>query len=253
MSIVISRTLEFLLLPPGNLVPFLLLAIALYKWRGWMLAVLLLGVVQAIFFSLPVVADKLLGSLEKQYPPKAELWLKLPQPQAIVVLGAEQNPQAVEYGGSISGSTEMERLNYAAFLYQQTGLPILLSGGTTAGPDGKSEARYMQEVLKRMFNIPVKWLEDRSHTTWENAQYTDEILAQAGIQSAWVITQSWHMPRAMQAFANRQITYIPAPTTFGASNFWQHQWMWWIPQSTALNRSQIALHEWFGIMWYLLR
>ena len=60
MSIPLSRTLEFLLFPPGNLLVFLLLAVLLYRWRGAMLAVLVIGILQAIVFSLPVVAERLM-------------------------------------------------------------------------------------------------------------------------------------------------------------------------------------------------
>lgn len=252
MSVVIARTIEFLLVPPGNLSLFLILGLVCQKWRGWMIALFIIGIAQALILSIPLVANRLLSSLEKQYPPQAQLWLTKPLPEAIVVLGAGRNQEAIEYGGTISSNTEMERLSYAAYLHNQTGLPILLSGGVASGSQNKSEAVYMQEVLETIFRVPTKWLETRSHTTWENATYSDEILAAANIQRAWVVTQAWHMPRAMQAFQHRQVTYIPASTSYGGSNFWRHQWLWFVPQVTALNRSQLALHEWFGLFWYQL-
>lgn len=243
MSIPLSRTLEFLLFPPGNLLVFLLLAVLLYRWRGAMLAVLVIGILQAIIFSLPVVAERLMGGLERQYPPRPELWLQPPLPEAIVVLGSGRNPEAVEYSGKMSASIELERLNYAAFLHRKTGLPLLISGSD-------SEAEYMRAVMENTFQIPIRWQESTSHTTWDNAQFSDQLLTQAGIRSAWLVTQAWHMPRAMQAFSNRQVQYIPAATSYGSCNFWRHEWMWWIPQATALSRSQTALHEWLGLWAY---
>ena len=44
MSPVISRTVEFLAYPPGNLLIFLLIALLLYKWRSAMLITLVIGV-----------------------------------------------------------------------------------------------------------------------------------------------------------------------------------------------------------------
>lgn len=252
MSAVISRTIEFLLLPPGNLVLLVVLALVFYRSKAWLIGILVFACLQTAVLSLPVVADKLLVSLERQYPPTAKLWQHGPLPQAIVVLGAGRNQQAEEYGGSMSGSSEMERLNYAAYLHRHTGLPILVSGGASrAGM--KSEAEFMQEVLEEVFKVPVQWLETQSHTTWENAQYSDKILHAAGIESAWVVTQAWHMPRALHAFQNKQLHYYPASTSYGSSGFWRHEWMWWIPQSTALTRSSIALHEWVGLFSYRLR
>ena len=78
MSVIMSRTLELLLLPPGNTLLFLLLAVLLYRWRGLMTGILMLAVLQITILSLPVVANKLLSSLEQQYPPKPELWLNQP-------------------------------------------------------------------------------------------------------------------------------------------------------------------------------
>lgn len=246
MSIPFSRTLEFLLSPPGNLLVFLLLALLLFKWRGAMLAVLVIGVLQAVLFSLPVVAEKLMGGLEQQFPPTPELWLKQPLPEAIVVLGAGRNLEAVEYNGKMSASTELERLNYAAYLHRNTGLPILISGSSR-------EAEFMLDVLENTFQVPIRWQEGNSHTTWENAAFSDQILAQAGVRSAWVVTQAWHMPRALHAFENRRVQYLPASTSYGSSNFWRHEWMWWVPQANALSRSQTALHEWLGLLAYRWR
>lgn len=243
MNAAFSRTLEFLLLPPGNLLLFLLLALLLYKWRSAMLAVLVIGMLQGAALSLPVVAEALMGKLEQQYPPVPQLWLQQPLPEAIVVLGAGRNLEAVEYDGKMSASTELERLNYAAYLHRKTGLPILVSGTD-------QEAAFMQEIMANTFQAPIRWQDSSSHTTWENAEFSDRILAQAGIRSAWVVTQAWHMPRAMRAFSNRQVQYFPASTTYGSCNFWRHEWMWWTPQATALSRSQTALHEWLGLLAY---
>lgn len=243
MTVIMSRTLELLLLPPGNTPVLLLLALLLYRWRGWMSGVLLFAVLQLAVLSLPVVANQLLSGLEQQYPPKPDLWLEQPLPQAIVVLGAGRNHNAAEYNGRMSSSVELERLNYAAYLYRQTHLPILISGSS-------SEIGYMKDVLANTYQVPVRWQESHSHTTWENAMYSDELLTRESITSAWVVTQAWHMPRAMQAFANRRIHYYPASVTYGSSTYWQHRWMLWIPQANALSRSQTALHEWFGLLKY---
>lgn len=252
MNALTIRTLELILLPPSNMILFLLLALLFYKSRNWMLAIMFIGVMQLTLLSLPAIAEKLMNGLIRQNPPSAELWLKHPLPDAIVVLGAGRNQEAEEYGGSMSASTEMERLHYAAYLHRKTGIPILISGGN-AGHKPKSEAEYMRDVMQEEFGVPVRWVETASHTTWENAAFTDRILSADGVKSAWVVTQSWHMPRALLAFKDKQVQYLPASVTFASSNYWQHQWMRWIPQSTALNRSNIALHEWFGLPWYKWR
>jgi len=212
-----------------------------------------LGLLQILIFSLPATSIWLMSKLEEQYPPQAELWLQQPLPEAIVVLGAGRNRFATEYEGSESTSlTGIERLRYAALLHRKTGLPILLSGGQPL-PNTRSEAELMRDVLVDEFKVPVRWLEQDSHTTWQNAQFTDKILHTADIKSAWLVTQAWHMPRSMYVFQPGNVKYHAASVSFGAVIPWRDLYMKWVPQPNALSRSMIALHEWIGMLWYRLR
>lgn len=255
MDILLKRALEFLVYPPGNLLIFLLLAFFWRRKAGWFLS---LAVIQVILLSLPVVSEVLFNRLTQQYPPKADLWAQSPHPEAIIILGAGRNTRAWEYGGETGSMTELERLRYAALLHRKTGLPILVSGGAplrNSQNQQRSEAELMRKTLEEEFQVPVRWLEENSHTTWQNAQFSDKMLQQAGIRSAWVVTQAWHMPRSLYAFEqlNSKIDYIPAATSFGAAVVWQDKGLNWLPQAAALYRSQIALHEWLGLLWYRVK
>jgi len=248
----INRTIEFLLLPPGNLLLLLALIFLLRKRKVLICTLLALGFLQIILFSLPIVANKLMDGLEQQYPPQKDLWLQESLPEAIVVLGAGRNRGAVEYGGESTSISGIERLRYAALLHRKTGLPILLTGGQPL-PNVRSEAELMRDVLVDEFNVPVRWLEKESHTTWQNAELSNKILQAEGIKSAWLVTQAWHMPRSMMVFRNKNITYQPASVSFGSIIPWSDLYMNWIPQPSALTRSMIAMHEWIGMLWYKLR
>lgn len=246
MDLLTFRVVELLLLPPGNLLLFLGMALWWYRRKGVVISLLVAALLQVVVLSLPVVATRLFNSLATRYPPQAELWQQQPLPQAIVVLGGERS-SAVEYGGITSSSMEMERLSYAAYLHRQTGLPILLSG---MGGNGLRDQQHLEGVMQRILQLPVKWVENRSTTTWENAVQTDALLTDAGIRRAWVVTHAWHMPRALYAFQDRRVEYLPASVTFGANLYLQHTGARWIPQTNALVRSSIALHEWLGLYWY---
>ena len=247
--ILVHRTIEFLLYPPGNLLLFLLLGLFFYKRpkiRFWLMSI---GIVQLLLFSLPIVSNALMASLENQYPPQNTLW-KQQTAQAIVVLGGGRNDRAVEYGGITIGSVEMERLRYAALLHRKTGAPILLTGGDPI-ESGISEAQLMKQVLQDEFGVTAKWVEGNSHTTWENAVLSDKMLAADGIKTAWLVTHAWHMPRSMQVFANRSVNYLPASHSYGVGA-WDKLWFKWMPQGAALAKSNVALHEWLGYFWYKL-
>ena len=245
--ILLHRTIEFLLYPPGNLLLFLLLGLFFYKRpkiRFWLMSI---GIAQLLLFSLPIVSNALMASLENQYPPQKTLW-KQQTAQAIVVLGGGRNDRAVEYGGITVSNAEMERLRYAALLHRETGVPILLTGGDPI-ESGISEAQLMQQVLKDEFGVSAKWVEGNSHTTWENAVLSDKMLEVDGIETAWLVTHAWHMPRSMQVFAGRTVNYFPAPHSYGVGA-WDKLWFKWMPQASALGTSNIALHEWLGYLWY---
>lgn len=248
----LNRTIEFLLLPPGNFLTLFVLALFWRKRVMWVCSLLAFGFLQILILSMPVVSTWLLNSLENQYPPQAQLWQQQLLPQAIVVLGAGSNRDVPEYGGASTSLAGIERVRYAALLHRKTGLPILVSGGKPL-PNTASEAELMRDILQNEFQVPVRWLEYDSHTTWQNAQFSDQMLSEAGIQSAWIVTQAWHMPRSLFAFQGRKVQYLPASTSFGVSIPWQDLHMNYIPQPTALLRSLIALHEWFGLAWYKLR
>nr|CAA6829132.1 MAG: Putative membrane protein [uncultured Thiotrichaceae bacterium] len=248
----INRTIEFLLLPPGNLLLLLGLIVLLRKRKVLICTLLALGFLQIILFSLPITANKLMAGLEQQYPPQANLWNQTPLPEAIVVPGAGRNRGAIEYDGESTSISGIERLRYAALLHRKTGLPILLTGGQPL-PNVRSEAELMRDVLVDEFNVPVRWLEKESHTTWQNAALSNKILQAESIKSAWLVTQAWHMPRSMMVFQHENITYQAASVSFGSIIPWSDLYMNWIPQPTALTRSMIAMHEWVGLLWYKLR
>lgn len=212
-----------------------------------------LMLLQVFILSLPLTSSWLLGKLEQQYPPRFELWKQASLPQAIVVLGSGRNLNVPEYaGGETTSLAGIERLRYAALLHRATGLPILVTGGSPLA-EARSEAELMRDVLQDEFRVPVQWLETASHTTWQNAQFTDEMLSTAGIQSAWLVTQAWHMPRSLYAFRNRKVQYLSASVSYSGAIQWTDEHMKYIPQATALVRSSIALHEWIGLGWYWLR
>ena len=248
--ILIHRTIEFLIYPPGNLLVFTLLGLAFYRYPIIKVGLIGLGICQLILFSLPLVSNKIIDSLESQYPPQEKLW-ETQSADAIVVLGASRNDRAIEFGGVTVGTAELERLRYAALLHRETGLPILLTGGDPIN-SGFSEAFLMKQVLKEEFNIESRWLEENSHTTWQNAELTDAILTEAGVKKAWLVTHAWHMPRSMMVFENRTVEYFPAPHNHGTF-LWDKLWMKWVPQARSLSLSNIGMHEWLGILWYKLQ
>src|SRR5262249_58500733 len=103
----------------------------------------------------------------------------LPEADAIVVLSADGDRLAPEYGGPTVGALGLQRLRYGAALYRATGKPVLVTGGIPSR-GSPPHAVTMKEVLERDFSVPVRWVEPESKNTYENAKLSAELLHRDG-------------------------------------------------------------------------
>ncbi|TCT09055.1 YdcF family protein [Paralcaligenes ureilyticus] len=247
MSLILTKVISQALLLPLNFLILLVISYFLlkgkYKKSGQMLFALSIAALSVL--SMPVVSDKLVQSLEI-YP--AIQGSETHGAQAMVVLGGGINLDQPEYQASSLSPEGLQRVTYAAYLYQKTHLPILVTGGSPFG--GEAEADVMQRELTQIFNVPVKWVESKSDNTMQNAQMSWGLVHKEGITQILLITHAWHMRRAKTSFERAGFTVIPAPTVF--QNVPRNSVLKFIPQARALNKSNIALHEWIGIAWYKL-
>ncbi len=239
-----------LVTPPGLFLVPLGLGLALTWWKPrWGIAIIAVSWVGLTLFSLPVIAA-LLTTRWESYP---ALTNPLPKgPRAIVVLAAGRYRKAPEYGGHDTvGADTLVRLRYAAHLFRKTRLPILASGGAPLG--GPPAAILMRQVLRRDFKTPVKWVEDRSHTTSQNARYSAAILLPLGIHAVFLVTQAWHMKRAALLFRRAGFTVVPAPTDFVTKSRRSGTILFYLPNAHALALSATVAHEMIGVLWIHLR
>jgi len=108
----------------------------------------------------------------------------------------------------------------------------------------------MQATLTRDFQVQAKWVEGKSATTYENAKYSRDILSGAGIKRVYLVTQAWHMPRAVWAFETIGISTIPAPMGFTMLNKSERETLGYFPSARGLQLSSTALRERLGLFWY---
>ena len=230
-----------LLLPPASFA-FLALFLLLFARRpvGRLLAILLL--IPLVLMSLPPVADLALRSLA---PPPASPG---PEPQAIVILSADVHRTA-EPGVTEVGPLTLERERAGAALHRRTGLPILVTGGVVTAPP--PVGILMSQSLPNDFRIPVQWVESKSLTTWENAQFSAPILRQAGITRVYLVTHAWHMRRAMLAFHRAGLDPVPYVVRTDPAPRWRISDF--IPRAVAWRDCYFAWHEWVGLAAYSLR
>ena len=220
-----------------------------WRWTRLGLRVATVGVVFLYLLSAPVVADYLIWSVEQLAGAIPILPSEAP-PGAIVVLSGDYRKSPTPGEPDRVGPITLERLAEAARQERSLGLPVLVSGGQVGGADAPL-AELMSAALHDDFGVPVRWREDGSANTYENAAFSAEMLRRAGVPSALLVTHPWHMARALWSFRAVGYPVIPASrhgrelSLLSASSFF--------PQVPALLSSYYALHEFIGLGWYLCR
>ncbi len=218
------------------------------------LTLLILFVAGTLTLSAPAVAGALtdyLQTAEALTPQEIAAVASAPR-TAIVIVAAGRRQYAPEFGGETVDGLGLERLRYGATLARSTGLPVLVSGGLASAREA-SLADLMTDVLSRDYGVAVKWREDRSTNTAENAIYSAQILKRAGISRVLLVTHAWHMKRAEAAFSANGLTVIPAPTAYYRLRSGDSWWRDVAPNMRALVISSYALHETLGTLWYAFR
>jgi len=235
--------LTVLVIPPLSLVYLALAGIVLAAVARRARLGLMLGAVSLVALlglGMALTGNALLASLESglplRPPPNAP-------PGAIVILSAEveRTPEGLE-----PGKLTLQRLLAGARLWQQTHLPVLVSGGPLE-PGEAPIAGVMAKTLERDFHVPVRWIENRSETTWENAADSAAILRASGITSVYLVTHAWHERRAVLAFRHFGLlpTVSPVPPNVITGGI--------VPTVLGWSRSFDALHEWAGLAVYSFR
>lgn len=249
MSWLITNFIAAFLLPPLNLL--LISALGLLLWhRRPILARRLLAASLALLWiaSTPFFAEGGLHLLERQ---TAALGERPPAADAIVILGGGSYINAPEYAGQDTVSEiTLVRLRYGATLQRKTGKPILVTGGAPLG-NRLAEAQQMRSALEQDFQAPVRWTEDSSDNTLENARYSFQALQKADIRKIYLVTHAWHMPRSAETFRRVGFEVVEAPTAF--TTRYRLDMLAFLPRAEALRNSKIFVHELIGLAWYRLR
>ena len=234
---------EALLLPPADLLILALAGLVIMKFKPrFGLALILCALLMLYALSLPFTGALLLKSVSVPNRISGDA-------QAIVVLSAGLRDRAHEYDGPAPDALTLERLRYAAYLERKTHLPVLVSGGRILG-GYVDVAHVMADTLREDYGVVPRWIEDRSVTTAENAQFSAGILRTNGVKRIYLVTHSWHMARARLAFERMGIEVYPAGTV--APYFRKRDIFNLVPDMASLNKSYFGLHELFGYFWYFL-
>lgn len=249
MSWFITNFLATLLLPPLSLLLLLAFGIfLLYRSHKYAKPLILASLGMLWIASTPFFAEGALHLLESG---TTALDSRHQNADAIVILGGGTYFYAPEYSGqdTVNGQV-LPRLRYGAKLHRENGAPILVTGGKPMG-NAISEAQQMRTSLQQDFHVPVRWTEDASVNTLENARNSFQTLEKTGIRRVYLVTHAWHMPRSAHAFRHAGFEVIEAPVAF--TTRYQIGLLTFLPRAESLHDSKIFVHEVIGSVWYRVK
>ncbi len=231
------------------LIALVLLGLALraLKWRRTGAAALALAVLLFAVEGCGLLPAWLLRSLQGPYAQRPAIaWAPR---NAIVLLGA--GAERVADGTVEPGEPAHSRINEALALYRAckasgNDCKLEVSGGD-ARHTGEPEAAVYAAVLERMGVSAADLLQEpHSMNTWQNAQFSAPLLRDYGAQRVLLVSSAMHLRRASLYFAHFGIAATPV-----RSDWLKARVQWW-PLSWNFAATDLALHEYAGVLRYHL-
>lgn len=226
------------------------IAIRSRRWRRALLrGAIAVGVV-AVLAMTPLFANLLLAPLENAELPPPDC-TSAPPDVAVVLAGGIYGTAVDADDTSVLNLPSRQRLDRAVAWWQErSGRTLVMSGGAwfdDGVPDSRRMRRYAQQ--RGVPEVAMR-SEDVSRTTWQSAQ------ALAGLQPELprrvaLVTSAAHMPRA--AYAMREAGFTICAVAADRLHIPPDWPGVLLPQRSALEKAEIALHEWIGLVAYRMR
>jgi len=229
------KILEMFLLPSVFVLVLILIGIILIfrKKRGKLGKILIiLGILLYYLFSITPVADSIISPLEKQYQPVQKEELNKAD-KIVLLLGGKES--------DVLRASEVLRL----YNLQSA---IIISGRDPLSPKIEEAKEVKDFLVERGIPSENIILEDKSRTTKESAENLKNLVVE---EPFFLVTSAYHMPRSMESFQKMGANPIAAPADFKIKE--SYDILDFFPDAQNLRNSDIALHEYFGILWYRLK
>lgn len=226
---------EFLL--PSTFI-FVLILIGFYFWRFKKKSGTIIIIVSILLYyilSITPIADLILSPLESQH--QLIKSSELDKADKIVLLLGKGEANTLR-------ASEVIRISNI----KSQKVRIIISGTSAL----KTESNISKDIKRYLIGqgIPSEntILDNQSRNTFESAKNIKEMMGQ---EPFFLVTSAYHMPRSIEAFQKMGTNPIPAPTDFKTEK--DYNILDFFPKSNNLQKSDLAFHEYFGILFYRLR
>jgi len=243
----LNKLLPIFVLPLGWVV--LLLLIAIVRKKRWPL----IAALTALYLcSMPVVGDRLTYWLESRYPTLA--LDQVENADAIVPLGGIFGPPVAD-GFLLNVAESGERLEAGIVLFQKKKAPwLVFTGGRM--PWSK-QAEVEGAISKRAAiarGIPAEQIlvTHEVGNTIDEAHAVHDLMRERGWRKIILVTSAWHMPRAARLFRKVGVDFVPFPVDLQINPKGSPTLLDFLPRAEGLQRTETAIRELYGIMFYAL-
>ena len=208
---------------------------------------MVVGLVFWIFCSAPF-SNFLMKGLESEFQIPKNV-----KGDVIVLLGGGSLKNVPDFSGyGIPTDRMLGRIVTAVRLQKHLDIPIIISSGKVY----KNSISGAFIAKRFLIDLGVKEgqivIEDKSRDTFENAKYTREIFLRNGYKNPILVTSASHLKRSLLAFRKVGFDIMPYPTNFRSMRIRNYHLYSYLPHSSSLMTTSIALHEYLGILFYNL-
>ena len=210
----------------------------------------LIGVIILILSSLPIVSNKFIAYLEKDYQP-IEI-SEIESADAIVVLSGMIKTIGDKENLKYEFSDSIDRFFTGLDLFNNNKSPILiLTRGKIPWSFGIAEGEYLKKLAIK-YGIPEEKiiLTEEVQNTDQEAKAIKKILNDNA--KIILVTSAFHMPRAERVFKTTNINVTPFPVDFQNSKS-KTTMMDFIPSAGSLSQTSHFVREMIGRLYYNLK
>jgi uncharacterized SAM-binding protein YcdF (DUF218 family) len=217
--------------------------LAVLRFQRSSRALYVVAIVAFLLVGSGLPANWLLGNLQDGLPVRHDQWGTA---NAIVLLGggSEMTDQGPEMGAFSYGRLVKAFELYRSCKSRSEDCRIVSSAGDTSGY-GKSEAELYAEALERLGAARSDLIvEGRSMNTWQNAQFTAEILAGQQPDRVVLVTSGLHVRRSVLYFSHFGVRPLGVRADYG------HAPVSLLPRAYSIMMADVAIHEYLGVLRY---
>ena len=239
-----SPLLGAVLLPSGMITLLIIAASALYfifKRRTMAGYTTALTALVYLFFSNSLITLWLMGNLEREFLPAQEAMTTDSVDTVVVLTGYALADDHRPLTGQVNSASGLRLLEAARIFTRTNRMTVVITG--------YGEVPTVMKDLLAQVGVPRANIvtEQESKNTYESAV---QLRGRLAGKAFYLVTSAGHMPRALRVFRKQGLSAIPAPTDYRSpvslvgTNI--------LPSGRNLAISDLASHEYLGLMWYRL-